>query len=115
MSDPAAVAEEQARADRLRRTVDVACAVLRQGRFSRAEGEALVAETRRRALELFPGKEDVFDLVLAPRFARILDEFCTRGPTRGKPCTRGTSDSPRPEGSDQNRQGKVLPFRRGGS
>jgi hypothetical protein len=30
-------------------------------------------------LELFPGKEDVFDLVLAPRFARILDEF---SPTR---------------------------------
>ena len=27
-------------------------------------------------LELFPGKGDVFDLVLAPRFARILDEFC---------------------------------------
>jgi hypothetical protein len=101
MVDPAAVAEEQARADRLRRTVDVACAVLRQGRLSREEGEALVADTRRRALELFPGKEDVFDLVLAPRFRRILDEFCTRG----KPV------SALPEGSDQSRK-KVLPFRR---
>jgi hypothetical protein len=29
---------------------------------------------RRQALELFPGKADVFDLVLAPRFQRILDE-----------------------------------------
>jgi hypothetical protein len=76
MADPAAVAEEQGRADRLRRTVDVACAVLRQGRLTRAEAEALVAGTRRRALELFPGKGDVFDLVLAPRFRRILDEFC---------------------------------------
>lgn len=74
--EPAEVAEEQRRADRLRRTVDVACAVLRQGRLTRAEAEALVSETRRRALELFPGKEDVFDLVLAPRFRRILDEFC---------------------------------------
>jgi hypothetical protein len=73
--DPADVAEELRRADRLRRIVDVACAVLRQGRLPRAEGEALVAETRRRALELFPGKEEVFDLVLAPRFRRILDEF----------------------------------------
>jgi hypothetical protein len=73
---PDAVAEEQRRADRLRRTVDVACAWLRQARPSRAEGEALVAFVRERALELFPGREDVFRLVLAPRFARILDEFC---------------------------------------
>jgi hypothetical protein len=102
MVDPAAAAEEQARADRLRRTVDVACAVLRQGRFSRAEAEALVAQTRRRALALFPGKEDVFDLVLAPRFRRIVDEFCTRG----------MPASAHSEGSDQSRQGKVLRFRR---
>ena len=102
MADPAAIAEEQARADRLRRTVDVACAVLRQARLPRPEGEALVADTRRRALELFPGKEDVFDLVLAPRFRRILDEFC---------CSRATSICPRREGSDQSR-GDVLPFRR---
>jgi hypothetical protein len=78
--DPAEVAEEQRRADRLRRTVDVACAVLRQGGLSRAEAEAVVAATREQLLELFPGKDDVFDLVLAPRFARILDEFC---PTAG--------------------------------
>jgi hypothetical protein len=103
VDDPAAVAEEQARADRLRRTVDVACAVLRQGRFSRAEAEALVADTRRRALALFPGKEEVFDLVLAPRFRRIVEEFCTRA----------TPVGPRREGSDQSRQGRVLPFRRG--
>jgi len=34
-----------------------------------------VAATRRRALELFPGKEDTFDLILAPRFARLIREF----------------------------------------
>jgi hypothetical protein len=87
--DLAAVEEEQRRADRLRRTVDVACAVLRQGRLTRARGEAVVALAREQALGLFPGKGDVFDLVLAPRFRRILDEFC--GPPRGR----------------------VLPFRRG--
>ncbi len=102
MADPAAVAEEQARADRLRRTVDVACALLRQGHLSRDEAEALVADTRRRALALFPGKEDVFDLVLAPRFERIMDEFC---------CTRATPAVARREGPDQSRE-KVLPFRR---
>lgn len=86
--EPAAVAEEQRRADRLRRIVDVASAVLRQGRLSREEGEAVVTATRLQALDLFPGKGDVFDLVLAPRFARILDEFS--GP----------------------RAARVLPFRR---
>ena len=73
--DPEAVAEEQRRADRLRRVVDVACAVLRQGRLTPAEAEQIVDSTREQALSLFPGKEDVFDLVLAPRFARILDEL----------------------------------------
>jgi hypothetical protein len=87
-----AVAEEQRRADTLRRTVDVACAVLRQARVSREEAEAIVAATRRRALELFPGKDGVFDLVLAPRFARILDE---RWPPRAPEVTH-----------------RVLPFRR---
>jgi hypothetical protein len=87
--DPAAVASEQRRADRLRRTVDVACALLRQGRLERAEGEAVVAATRSRALELFPGKGDVFDLVLRPRFARILDEFCLPPRRRVLPFRRG--------------------------
>ena len=64
--DPAAVTEEQRRADRLRRAVDVACALLRQGRLTRVEGEAVVAVAREQALSLFPGKDDVFDLVLAP-------------------------------------------------
>jgi hypothetical protein len=73
-SDPGAVAEEQGRADRLRRAVDVACALLRQGGLSRAEAVEVVAVAREQALALFPGKGDVFDLVLTPRFARILDE-----------------------------------------
>jgi len=106
MVDPAAVAEEQARADRLRRTVDVACAVLRQGRLSRAEAESLVADTRRRALALFPGKEDVFDLVLAPRFRRIMEEFCTHAP-EGGPSVRLPRDLIRAG------KGNVLLFRRG--
>jgi hypothetical protein len=60
--------------------VDLACAVLRQGGLDRPEAEKLVAATRRRALELFPDKGDVFDLVLAPRFRRILDECAPRRP-----------------------------------
>ncbi len=90
--DPDAVADEQRRADRLRRTVDVACALLRQGRLGRAEGEALVAFTREQALSLFPGRGDVFDLVLAPRFRRILDECCPPAVSRVLPFRR-PSDS----------------------
>lgn len=78
--DPEAVADEAKRADALRRTVDVACALLRQAHLPRDEAEAVVAVARQRALELFPGKGHVFDLVLAPRFARILDEFCAPAP-----------------------------------
>jgi len=78
--NPAAVAEEQRCARELRTLVDLTCAVLRQGGLDRSEAEALVAATKRRALELFPGKERVFDLVLAPRFRRILEECA---PARG--------------------------------
>jgi len=83
--DAGAVADEQRRADRLRRAVDVACALLRQGRLTRAEAAGVVAATREQALSLFPGKGDVFDLVLAPRFARILDEFCPPASARVLP------------------------------
>jgi hypothetical protein len=55
--------------------VDLTSAVLVQGRLSRGEAEDLVAATRRRALELFPGKEATFELILAPRFARLMAEF----------------------------------------
>jgi len=83
--EPDALADEARRGDALRRTVDVACALLRQARLPRGEAEEVVAFTRARVLELFPGKEDVFDLVLAPRFARILDEFSPRPARRVLP------------------------------
>jgi hypothetical protein len=60
--------------------VDLTSSVLMQGGIDRTEAEALVAATRRRALELFPGKEDTFDLILAPRFARLIREFVGPAP-----------------------------------
>jgi hypothetical protein len=83
--DPAAVAEEQRRVRELRTTVDLTCAVLRQGKLAPDEAEELVAATKRRALELFPDKEGVFDLVLAPRFRRILEERFPRPGARVLP------------------------------
>lgn len=80
--DAAAIAEEQRRLDKLRRTVDVTCAVLRQAVLTRREAEHLVAAARRDALELFPDKGEVFDLVIAPRLERILEERWPVGQTR---------------------------------
>ncbi len=85
------IAEEQRRADRLRRTVDVTCAWLRQARPQRHEAEAVVAFTKQRVLELFPDKDHVWSLVLAPRFARILDEFCGRGSAETGPRNPGAA------------------------
>ena len=73
------LAEEDRRARQLRLIVDLTSSVIAQGGVDREEAEALVAGTRRRALELFPGKEDTFDLVLAPRFARLIVEFVGPG------------------------------------
>jgi hypothetical protein len=80
--------EERRRLRLLRTVVDLTTNVLAQGRMTRPEAEALVAATRRQALELFPDKAGTYDLILAPRFARLLDEFA------------------RPS------EGKVVPFRR---
>jgi hypothetical protein len=89
-----AVAAEARQARQLRMVVDLASAVLMQGRLSRREAEDLVAATRRRALELFPDKEETYGLILAPRFARLLEEFV--GPGEPAPA----------DGA------RVLPFRR---
>jgi hypothetical protein len=56
-------------------TVDLTCAVIMQGRLSRSEAEELVAAARRRALQLFPDKEETYELILAPRFRRLVAEF----------------------------------------
>jgi hypothetical protein len=84
-----AVADEQRRARRLRMVVDLLTGVIMQGRLSRAEAEDLVAAARRQALELFPDKEGTYDLVLAPRFARLMNEFV------GPPISRKVLPFPR--------------------
>jgi hypothetical protein len=72
--------DESRRARQLRTIVDLTSSVIAQGGLSRTEADALVAATRRRALELFPGREETFDLVLAPRFARLIREFADPPP-----------------------------------
>jgi hypothetical protein len=77
VTEALAEADERRRLRLLRTVVDLTTNVLAQGRMTRPEAEALVAATRRQALELFPDKASTYDLILAPRFARLMDEFAT--------------------------------------
>jgi hypothetical protein len=76
-ADREAVAEEARRLRQLRMVVDLTCNVLMQGRLSPEEAADLVAAARHRALELFPDKEATYELILAPRFARLVREFAS--------------------------------------
>ena len=69
-----AVAEERRRVRELRVAVDLTTALLRQAPLGRDEAVRIVNATRGRALKLFPGAEGTFDLILAPRFRRFIDE-----------------------------------------
>jgi hypothetical protein len=75
-----ALADENRRLRQLRAVVDLTCSVLVQGRLTRPEAEALVAAARAKTLDLFPDKERTYELILAPRFARLMDEFVGPAP-----------------------------------
>ncbi len=74
MIDPEQLAEEQRKMRLLRIIVDLTAAVLRQGNLTTPEAIDLIQATRKRVLELFPGKEDAYDLIYRPRFERIIQE-----------------------------------------
>ena len=76
--DRAALEEENRRLRQLRLMVDLTANILMQARLTHAEAVALVTATRERALVLFPDKADTYDLILAPRFARLVREFVDR-------------------------------------
>jgi len=67
--------EEEKRMRRLRFIVDLAQAVLmQQNDLTLKEAFAIMKDTKRAALLLFPEKEDVYELIYAPRFRRIIAE-----------------------------------------
>lgn len=73
MSDQAII-EEQLRMNRLRRVVDVTAYWLERGSLTHEEALSIIEHARSEILKLCPGKDDVFELVLRPRFLRILNE-----------------------------------------
>ena len=69
------LADEAARARKVRQLVDLATSLIMQSAMTRVDAEQLVADVRERILTLFPGREETYELLYAPRFRRLIDEF----------------------------------------
>lgn len=72
--DPQDLQDEQWQMNELRGLVDWTMLRLRHDRMTRSDALRLIEETRAAVIDLCPGKADVFDLVLRPRFLRIDNE-----------------------------------------
>jgi hypothetical protein len=77
VATPRDVLEESRRVRRAQFIVNLAASLIAQGDLTRSEAQALVAAARGWVLELFPGREETFEILYGRRFARLLDE-CTR-------------------------------------
>jgi hypothetical protein len=71
----AEIDEESRRARRLRIVVNLTLDVISQGHLPYDEAIELVAAARRVALQLFPEKGATYDLIYAPKFARLMREL----------------------------------------
>jgi hypothetical protein len=76
--DPTEIQEEQQRIDRIRRVADVTLYLLAKTPLSRSDSLSVIEHARSEILRLCPGKEEVFDLVLRPRFLRAVNERVLR-------------------------------------
>lgn len=72
--DKKALLAEEIKVRRLGRMMDVAAALLRQTDLTLSEAQEVVSFAKEKALELFPDKEETFDLIYGSRFRRILVE-----------------------------------------
>jgi hypothetical protein len=64
--------DESRRIRRLRILVQLTLETIAEGDLSAEEASGMVAATRRLALEMFPGKERVYDLIYKPKFQRVM-------------------------------------------
>lgn len=64
--------EESRQIRRLRILVRLTLDTIASGDLSAEEAAGMIAATRRAALEMFPGKERVFDLIYRPQFQRLM-------------------------------------------
>jgi hypothetical protein len=64
--------DESRRIRRLRILVQLTVETIADGGLSAEEAAGMIAATRRVALEMFPGKEQAFDLIYRPQFQRVM-------------------------------------------
>lgn len=74
MASPEEIKLENRRIRALRILTDLTFQRLCLERMTLSEAREAVHELRRAATNMFPGKDDVFDLVIAPRLDRVILE-----------------------------------------
>jgi hypothetical protein len=72
--DKRALLAEEQKLRRLRRAMDIAATLLWQVDLTLEEARDVVNHAKHTALQLFPDKEETFDLIYGSRFRRILVE-----------------------------------------
>jgi hypothetical protein len=72
--DKEALLAEERKIQRLGRAMDLAVVLLWQVDLTLAEAQEVVQHAKQTALELFPDKEETFDLIYGSRFRRVLVE-----------------------------------------
>ncbi len=65
---------EENRVRRLGRAMDIASILLLRTDLTLSEAQEVVAHAKQVAMDLFPDKENTFDLIYGSRFRRILAE-----------------------------------------
>jgi len=73
-ADKQALAAEERKIRRLRRAMNVTAALLWRVNLTLEEAQDVVGHAKHTALQLFPDKEETFDLIYGSRFRRILAE-----------------------------------------
>jgi hypothetical protein len=73
-ADKEALLAEERKLRRLSRAMDLAAALLWRVDLTLEEAQDVVNHAKHTALELFPDKEETFDLIYGSRFRRILVE-----------------------------------------
>ncbi len=63
---------------RLQVAVDLACAAIRSGTYTRAECEEFIEAAREWAKKLCPDRLDLFEMIYARRMRRLIEEYARK-------------------------------------
>ena len=75
MTQEALLQEEEERLSHIKTIVDAVCDQIRFGGLNREEAERLARSTRAQVESIAPDKMEVYDLIYASRFRRLMDQF----------------------------------------